>query len=241
MINGGACYPATMRKSRLPDRPLTHQHEQSSQYASTENLNAPRPAHIPVLYKRELPDSQESLVSAVSSTSSAPQLPSSSSNLSTSTAGDTELTSPASSNVPSIPHKPSERAIPPSPSRVRGQDAPLRIDAACVPQVGDTAASPMSVDSPIAHGFKRTADGSVKVLGLKVDSSVGPTMGHKRNKSMESNSNTRIGEVRPTMERLDKDSLWLTRSTAFRTAKDSPFVRNGQGSEWVGAAVARRT
>jgi hypothetical protein len=56
----------------------------------------------------------------------------------------------------------------------------------------------MALENPISQGFKRTADGSLKSAGLTVDSSVQPSTGHKRNKSMgaEASSNPRIGEVR---------------------------------------------
>lgn len=154
------------------------------------------PAPMPSLYKHELPDSQESYLSAASSTFSAPQLPSVSSNLSTSTAGDTEITSPPLSKVPSSQKTSTTDAILPSPSRARAPNT-LRIDAANAPRTGDTAApSPMSLDSPAMQGLKRAADGSVKGSNVAVDSSAIQSMGHKRNKSMEAGSNGRIGQVR---------------------------------------------
>lgn len=72
----------------------------------------------------------------------------------------------------------------------------MRIDAVNAPRTGGTAASSMSVDSPIAQGFKRSADGSVKGSAMTVDTSVKPIMEHKRPKSMDWSSSTRIGEVR---------------------------------------------
>ncbi|KAF2659577.1 hypothetical protein K491DRAFT_689191 [Lophiostoma macrostomum CBS 122681] len=157
------------------------------------------PTNISQLYKRELPDSQESYVSAASSTFAAPLLLSSSSNVSNSTAADTDFTSPSTSNAASSQSQPLERAVPPSPSQLRGQNrhpAPPPIDTSKPLRTGDTAASPMSLDSPaFVQGAKRTASGMVKNAGLTVDSPTAPTAGHKRTKSTESGSNTRIGEL----------------------------------------------
>jgi len=88
-----------------------------------------------------------------------------------------------------------------SPQQTVGGDAHAnvpRIDtvAANAPRTGDTAASPMALDSPVAHGFKRTADGSLKGtedIEKKVNR---PLAAHKRNKSMDVQSGRRIGEVR---------------------------------------------
>ncbi|KAF1952349.1 hypothetical protein CC80DRAFT_495417 [Byssothecium circinans] len=157
-----------------------------------QSFNGLPPAPNPPLYQHELPDSQESYVSAVSSTFSAPQLPSSSSNVSTSTTGDTELTSPPSSKVTSFWRQAAENALPSSPNRARAQDAPSRIDAANAPRTGNTVASPMSPKSPMTLGSKRTADGSVKGTGVAAERSVAPSTGHKRNKSMET---SRIGQL----------------------------------------------
>ncbi|KAL1599851.1 hypothetical protein SLS60_007656 [Paraconiothyrium brasiliense] len=152
------------------------------------------PAPMPSLYQRELPDSQESYISAASSTFSAPQLPFTSSNLSTSTAGDTEITSPPLSKASSVQRTPAAHTIPPSPTRPRVPDT-LRIDAANAPRAGDTAASSMSLDPPAMQGLKRAADGSVKGADATNDSPSVPTVGHKRNKSMEIGSNGRIGQL----------------------------------------------
>jgi hypothetical protein len=50
----------------------------------------------------------------------------------------------------------------------------------------------------MSQGFKRTVDGALKSAGSAVDSSIQPSTGHKRNKSMgmETSLNPRIGEVR---------------------------------------------
>ncbi|KAF2736782.1 hypothetical protein EJ04DRAFT_596143 [Polyplosphaeria fusca] len=156
---------------------------------------------IPKLYKRELPDSQESFVSTASSTFAVPTLLPSSSNVSNSTGAGTEFTSPSTSTLPSSQSQPRARVDPPSPSQVRVQDARAhapRLDTTA-PQTGDTTASPMFIDSPVfAQGAKRTADGAVKDMSLT--GNAGPAtaagQGHKRTKSTESGSNSRIGEVR---------------------------------------------
>ncbi|KAF3041930.1 hypothetical protein E8E12_007778 [Didymella heteroderae] len=80
-------------------------------------------------------------------------------------------------------------------SHVATLDAP-QIDAAAAnaPQTGHTTATPMSQSFPTTQGFKRSADGSVKGDG----SSASPTertFAHKRNKSMDTHSSTRIGEL----------------------------------------------
>ncbi|KAF1836473.1 hypothetical protein BDW02DRAFT_238292 [Decorospora gaudefroyi] len=149
--------------------------------------------------KPELQNSQESVQSTVSSTFSAPALPSSSSNLSTSTTADTEtdLTTPPSTHVAGQ-SKPTEAAMPDSSVEARGGDTRPRIDtaAANAPRVRDTTAtSPMLLESPATQGFKRTADGSVKGIGLVIESPSGPISAHKRNKSMDTHSGTRIGEL----------------------------------------------
>lgn len=178
---------------------------------------------MPSLYQRELPDSQESYISVASSTFSAPRLPSASSNLSTSTAGDTEITSPPSSKTSSAQKTPITHTIPPSPNRPRGPDT-LRVDAAHAPRTGDTAASPMLLDSPATHGLKRAADGSVK--GSNTTSSV-PAMGHKRNKSMEAGSSGRIGQVRENHSKLGEslDTIHLRSAHVHRvpTFPDTSF------------------
>ena len=151
------------------------------------------------LYQRELPGSQESYISAASSTFSAPRLPSASSNVSISTAGDSEITTPPLSKTTSAQKMPIAHVVPPSPSRSRAPDT-LRIDAANAPRIGDSAASPMSLDFPAMQGLKRAADGSVKGPDTTEEAPVVPSTGHKRNKSMESGSSGRIGQVREPSE-----------------------------------------
>ncbi|KAF1976592.1 hypothetical protein BU23DRAFT_578498 [Bimuria novae-zelandiae CBS 107.79] len=153
------------------------------------------PAPMLPLYKRDLPNSQESYMSAASSTFSAPQLPSSASNLSTSTAGDSELTSSPVSKTPSAQKTPAAHANPTSPNRSR-RPAALQIDAANAPRTGDTATSPMSLDSPVMQGLKRAADGSPKGTESRNNAPAVPATGHKRNKSMEAGPSGRIGQVR---------------------------------------------
>lgn len=91
--------------------------------------------------------------------------------------------------------------MPTSPSRVYAESvqasAPqIDIAAANAPPSGYTAADPMPLASPITQGFKRKADGSFKANGLGLDSPVARVPAHKRNKSMDTHSGTRIGEVR---------------------------------------------
>ena len=54
----------------------------------------------------------------------------------------------------------------------------------------------MALDSPMAQGFKRTADGAVKGSELSLHSPKAPLSAHKRTKSTEAGSTSRIGEVR---------------------------------------------
>ncbi|CAI6330790.1 unnamed protein product [Periconia digitata] len=180
MIHGGAAsYPATML-----------------------NMDPTHAASLPPLYKPDLPASQESRLSAVSSTFSPPQLPSSSSNLSTSTTNDTELTTPPLSQIPvlqelSAQNPASAPLLSPNRARAQDRDASLRIDAANALRTGDTAASPMSLCSPVTHGFKRSADGSVKGANFESSTALAGTpvahpIAHKRSKSMDT---SRIGEI----------------------------------------------
>jgi hypothetical protein len=160
---------------------------------------AARPANISTLYKRDLPDSQDSYVSNASAAFAAPALMSSSSNISTSTAADTDFTSSTSSHAPLTQPRPAEKIAPASPTQARAQQhvqafAP-RIDTTLAQRTGDTAASPMSLESPgLTQGSKRTASGVIKTAGSTEESPTAPTFAHKRNKS--TGSNTRIGEVR---------------------------------------------
>jgi hypothetical protein len=148
-----------------------------------------------------VPESQESVESTVSSTFSAPALASTSSNLSS----DQDVASPSKPSGQAHHSSPVHEPMPASPSRTHSRvatvDAP-RIDAAAAnaPQAGHTTATPMPRRSPTTQGFKRSADGLVKGGG----SSTSPTQrtfAHKRNKSMDTHSNTRIGEVRKSRSR----------------------------------------
>ncbi|KAF4538006.1 Ribosome biogenesis protein bms1 [Lasiodiplodia theobromae] len=115
-----------------------------------------------------LPASQESNVSASSSASYAPALLSSQSNVSTESVVDTELTSPATSNVSSqcqpfnqaAPAPANQEDVRPPPRAVTPQPAPNMSEK---PQ-NTSSASPMTVDTPtISQGTKRTASGAVKL------------------------------------------------------------------------------
>lgn len=169
----------------------------------SDNISSSHPATINNLYKRELPDSQGSVLSSVSNTfATTPALHSSSSNVSNSTTVDTDFTSPFSSK-PSSQNQLLDPPIAPSPAQFRSQNvhpAPSRIDTTSAPRTGDTAASPMSLDSPVlAQGSKRTASGAVKGLGLSLDgattATAATTNAHKRTKSTDTGANPRIGEV----------------------------------------------
>ncbi|KAJ4364672.1 hypothetical protein N0V83_009269 [Neocucurbitaria cava] len=191
-----------MRKSpraRLP-QPIHREEHRHLPIAPSEDANAAHTAVLAAVHHAAIPDSQESVLSPVSSTFSAPALPSSSSNLSTSTAAETDFIAPSSANVTSSHHKPPQVAMPSSPSQARGPDAQAKVPrvdtaAANATRTGNTAASPMSLDSPATQGSKRTADGTVKGVGLGIDSVAGFTAAHKRNKSMDTHSGTRIGEL----------------------------------------------
>ncbi|KAI4663043.1 uncharacterized protein J4E79_004356 [Alternaria viburni] len=151
---------------------------------------------IATLNNAEPQASQESVQSAVSSTFSAPALPSSSSNLSTATTTETDLTTPSSTNV-ADQSKPTEAPMPESSSQSTGGQvrAAPRIDTAAANalQTGDTAAGPMPLESP-AKSSKRTVDGSLKSAGLAPETPSAPAHSHKRNKSMDTHSG-RIGEL----------------------------------------------
>lgn len=199
MTQVGAYYPAaTMRE--FASAPIEHAEHGHLSIAPSENANITHTATIAPVTKSYLPGSQESIHSIVSSTFSAPALPSSSSNLSASTAADTDLTSLSSANVAPNQDQTTEASMSTSPSRPRNADSQARasrIDAAAAnaTRTGDTAASPMLLGSPVSHGFKRTADGSVKGIGLGIESTAGPATAHKRSKSMDTHAGTRIGEV----------------------------------------------
>lgn len=195
----GALYPAATMREFASAQPIDHGHQGYLSIAPSDNANV---AHAPSILagtKQALPASQESVQSIISSTFSAPALPSSSSNLSTSTGADTELTSPSSANV-----APFQTNIPEALMLMpRSQDGAADVQAhapridtsANPPRTGNTAGSPMSLDSPVNQGFKRSADGFVKVngLGLGLQSpAAAPMAAHKRNKSMDTH---RIGEV----------------------------------------------
>jgi len=205
-----------------------------------ESLDIAHPAPMPPLDRHELPDSQESYVSAVSSTFSVPQLPPSSSNLSISTAGEADYTPAPPASKPFAPKQSPHRVIPASPQRARARDASLQIDAANPQRTGDTAASPMSVESPVAQGFKRSADGAVKGSTMTVNTSIKPGMGHKRPKSMDFGSSSRIGEVRTETYDPDNFHLWLIIAVAFCTTQNTSFLRHGQGAERLGKTVLGR-
>ena len=132
--------------------------------------------------------------------------------------------------------------MPTSPSEARGVDARAnapRIDtvAANAQRTGDTTApSPMALDSPLAHGFKRTADGSVKGTERPEQKGSAPSAAHKRNKSMDIHSGSRIGEVRGRV--LGYILHGANAYAAIRTTQNASQLRHGQGAERLGKAIA---
>ncbi|OAL47515.1 hypothetical protein IQ07DRAFT_515671 [Pyrenochaeta sp. DS3sAY3a] len=180
-------------------QPIDHGHQGYLSIAPSDNANVSHAPSILAGTKQALPASQESVQSIVSSTFSAPALPSSSSNLSTSTGADSELTSPSSANVAPVQTNIIPEALMLMPRSQDGvadvQAHAPRIDTnANLPRTGNTAGSPMSLDSPVNQGFKRSADGFVKGNGLGLglqNPAAAPMAAHKRNKSMDTH---RIGE-----------------------------------------------
>ncbi|KAL6160690.1 hypothetical protein ACJQWK_11898 [Exserohilum turcicum] len=144
------------------------------------------------LHKQDLRASQESVQSPVSSTFSAPALAESSSTLSTCT---TITTTTDTDSKPADP----PMLGPPLQSCPGDAPAAPRLDtaAAKAPPASDTAVSPKHQESSATHGSKRSADGSLKSAGapLPTPSTYRPMAAHKRNKSMDTHSVTRIGEL----------------------------------------------
>ncbi|KAH7128691.1 hypothetical protein B0J11DRAFT_276615 [Dendryphion nanum] len=167
--------------------------------AMNNNISTAHPTAIANLYSRDITDPQDSYLSAASSEFTAPGLLSSSSNISNSTAAETDFTSPSITSAPSSQAYPVERYVPPSPTQSRSQNVQTpapRINTTNALRTGDTAASPMSLDSPsITQGSKRTASGVIKsaVTGATMERISTPPVGHKRSKS--TGSNTKIGEL----------------------------------------------
>jgi hypothetical protein len=132
--------------------------------------------------------------------------------------------------------------MPAAPGQARAADARAdapRIDtvAANAPRTGDTAAaSPMVLDSPMAHGFKRTADGTVKGTEKVEHYVITPLAAHKRNKSMDAHSVSRIGEVRGRV--LGYSLHGANAYAALRTTQNASQLRHGKSAKWVGEAVA---
>ncbi|KAF1939795.1 hypothetical protein EJ02DRAFT_456563 [Clathrospora elynae] len=213
-------------------------------------------ADTAAVHKSEPQNSQESVQSTVSSTFSAPGLQSSS-NLSTSTTAETDSTTTAETNystttadtnfttttetdstTPSSTNaasqrKPTAAPIPDPASEARAGDAHPRIDTATANalRTGDTAASPMSLDAPAAQGSKRTANGSVKGAGRGIDSPSAPAIVHKRNKSMDAHSGTRIGELSAQLKtRLSYAMVKVQNGWEKRSLEELEEVQSQRGS-----------
>lgn len=179
-------------------------------------------------------ESQESVLSTISSTFSAPALPSTSSNLSS----DYDAASPTAPNGSANHEKFTQESMPAS-SRMHDHfargDVPL-IDtaAANAPQYSHTTTTPMPLISPTTQGFKRSADGSVKGSG-SATSPIERVFAHKRNKSMDTHSSSRIGEV---CDRILRHLYTANAYAAIRTTEDPSFVCYDQSTKWMGEAVA---
>ncbi|EKG14276.1 Mediator complex subunit Med21 [Macrophomina phaseolina MS6] len=146
------------------------------------------------------PASQESNISASSSASYVPPLLSSQSNLSSESVVETELTSPATSNVSSqCPPSTQSAGVPANqednrpPRAVTPQPATTTDDG----DVNASTASPMAVDTPtISYGTKRTASGAVKLPSSSASSRSSVLFSNERSRNTSASSNpSRIGQL----------------------------------------------
>ncbi|KAH9871151.1 hypothetical protein J1614_006726 [Plenodomus biglobosus] len=206
MSQVAAYYPAvgTMRKSRspTPGRPFSYPESANLPIGPPDDADTAQGPNISTQPTQDIEGSQDSVVSAVSSIFSVPRLPSSSSasNLSTTTAAEGESAHTLLANAAPDQIKATEVPMPNSPAQARAGDAqpdapPINMAAANAPRTGDTAASAMPLESPMAQGFKRKADAPLKSVGLGADAPTARVPAHKRNKSMDMHSGTRIGEL----------------------------------------------
>ncbi|KAH6629511.1 hypothetical protein C7974DRAFT_394643 [Boeremia exigua] len=153
------------------------------------------PIDIAAPHRLDVPESQESVESTISSIFSAPTLGSTSSNISS----DHDVASLSGPSGLAGQSKSTQKPIPTSPSRaysyaISGDVTQMHAAAANALRTGHTAAAPVSRVSPTTQGSKRSADGSVKDHELNI-SSKERVFAHKRNKSMDVHSSTRIGEL----------------------------------------------
>lgn len=172
-----------------PCHVLTTSQEPNDANAIKEHQHVPRVAD-------SLTNSQESYISNLST--SGPQLLSSSSNVDSGSAADTELSSPYSSQAPNGQSNvaPENFSKPTAPSELSIDQTRPFTPPVTVPLRSSNGSSPMSIDTKAAtQGSKRTASGTVKA------NVAGPTspsktahMGHSRTTSMESNA-SRISDV----------------------------------------------
>jgi hypothetical protein len=100
----------------------------------------------------------------------------------------------------------------------------------------------MSLDPPmLVQGSKRTASGMIKGSDSKTASPMPPASQHKRTKSTESGSHSRIGEVRSVQTTLCVvDGWWLMHPADIRPAAYPALLCHGQGAEWMGEEVVGR-
>lgn len=196
-----AYYPATAvgtmptSRSPTPSRPFSYPEYGQPPHTPTGHAHDTHDLHD----LHDLHDTQGSVVSAVSSTFSAPWLPSSSSTLSTSTVPEGDSTSTRPAHIAPVHSKLSEEARLASPPDARpgfAQPEPPRLDAAPdAPPTGDTAAGSNPLASPVTQGSKRKADEPLMVPTAAMDTPVARVFAHKRNKSMDVHSGSRIGEL----------------------------------------------
>jgi len=175
--------------------------------SGTSNERAKSEKKLSQVHQQPLPNSQESYVSTSSSTS-APRLQSSLSDLSNPSIPETALTSPtASDHSQGQSETPQKSQLAEKPASSERQEQPRartpNIDIAAAnakrDSVNSTQTSPMSIDTPgLTHGSKRTASGLVKPA--MPDTPASPVTAtpckHSRTTSLDSNNGHRIGEVR---------------------------------------------
>ncbi|EON63667.1 hypothetical protein W97_02895 [Coniosporium apollinis CBS 100218] len=173
---------------------------------STSNERIKSENKLSQVHQQPLPNSQESYVSTSSSTS-APRLQSSLSDLSNPSIPETALTSPtASDHSQSQSETPQKSQLAEKPASSERQKQPRartpNIDIAAAnakrDSVNSTQTSPMSIDTPgLTHGSKRTASGLVKPA--MPDTPASPVTAtpckHSRTTSLDSNNGHRIGEL----------------------------------------------
>jgi hypothetical protein len=216
---------------RGPDR--GHDHGPSARY-----VTATSPASHPNANYALHPSSSLLDHPRVESAYSAPRLESSSSNVSNSTSGDTDITSPEPPNLSAVSQLLAsatgqdqalreKQAAHVSTAPTRPRPVTPRIDATMgLSSVIPSPTSPMSVDMPaLSHGQKRTASGTMKEGTHNPIHAPGvPRSHHSRTLSTESGLG-RASEVSHTHRfRLSRIAH---KSLVIRPAQDSSVLRYG--------------